>query len=174
MEDDSPATWRYDLIAPSADRLRAIVEHATVEDTHYIDRQQYTLAPDAQRTVRRGGLIAVGGAVAVGLVDRLAMFLAVLAGLCVLVRHPMRVARWLIPYLEIAGESPPTCGRFDRTPSGCHEGPRRHEAPGHRSLLRHSVRRSGRRVGNQPLALLPTASARRLRSFPPVFLQSSR
>ena len=101
-EDDSPATWRYDLIAPSAGRLRAIVEHAAVEDTHFIDRQPYALAPDAQRTARRGGLITVGGAVAVGIVDRLAMFLAVLAGLCVLFRHPMRVARWLMPYFEIA------------------------------------------------------------------------
>ena len=102
-EDDSPATWRYDLIVPSAGRLRAIVEHAAVEDTHFIDRQRYALAPDAQRTARRGGLITVGSAVAVGLADRLAMFLAVLAGLCVLVRHPMRVARWLMPYIEIAG-----------------------------------------------------------------------
>ena len=102
-EDDSPATWRYDLIVPSAGRLRAIVEHAAVEDTHFIDRQPYALAPDAQRTARRSGLITVGGAVAVGLVDRLAMFMAVLAGLCVLVRHPMRVARGLMPYLEIAG-----------------------------------------------------------------------
>lgn len=109
-EDDSSSTWRYDLIAPSAGRLRAIVEHAAVEDTHYIDRQQYTLAPDAQRTARRGGLITVGGAVAVGLVDSLAALLAVLAGLCALVSHPMRVlrgavaavARWLQRNLWLA------------------------------------------------------------------------
>ena len=92
-EDDSPATWRYDLIAPSASRLRAIVEHAAVEDTHFIDRQLYTLTPDAQRTARRGGLITVGGAVAVGLVDRLATLMTVLAGLCALIKHPMRVLR---------------------------------------------------------------------------------
>ena len=102
QEDDSPATWRYDLTAPSVGRLRAIVEHAAVEDTHFIDRQRYTIEPGALRTVRRHGLIAVGGTVAVGLVDRLATFLAVLAGLCVLVRHRMRVVRRLQPYIETA------------------------------------------------------------------------
>ena len=71
-QEVSPATWRYDLTAPAAGRLRAIVEHATVADTHYIDRQRYTLAPEATRTARRHGLITVGGTVAVGLVDRLA------------------------------------------------------------------------------------------------------
>ena len=89
----SPDTWRYDLTAPSESRLRAIVAHAAVADTHNIDRQRYTLAPEATRTTRRGGPITVGGPVVVDFIDRLALLLAVLAGLCVLVRHPMQVLR---------------------------------------------------------------------------------
>ena len=85
-QEVSPATWRYDLTAPATGRLRAIVEHAAVADTHHIDRQRYTLAPETTRTARRHGLITVGGEVAVGLVDRLATLLAVLAGLFALVR----------------------------------------------------------------------------------------
>ena len=92
-QEVSPATWRYDLTAPSEGRLRAIVEHAAVADTHYIDRQRYTLTPETLRTARRHGLITVGGIGAVGLVDRLGVLLAVLAGLCALVRHPIRVSR---------------------------------------------------------------------------------
>ena len=107
-QEVSPSTWRYDLTAPTADRLRAIVEHPDAADTHYIDRQRYTLAHETLRTARRHGLITVGGAVAVDIVDRLAVLLAVLAGLCALAKHPMRasrqtvaaVARWLQPYLE--------------------------------------------------------------------------
>ena len=92
-QEVSPSTWRYDLAAPSEGRLRAIVAHAAVADTHNIDRQRYTLAPEAPRTARRHGLITTGGAVAIGLVDRLALLLAMLAGLCVLVRHPMQALR---------------------------------------------------------------------------------
>ena len=86
----SPSTWRYDLTAPSEGRLRAIVAHAAVADTHNIDRQRFTLAPEAPRTVRRHGLMTAGGAIAVGLVDRLALLLAALAGLCVAVRPMSR------------------------------------------------------------------------------------
>ena len=92
-QEVSPSTWRYDLIAPSEGRLRTIVQHAAVADTHNIDRQRYTLAPEAPRTARRHGLITTGGAVAIGLVDRLALLLAMLAGLCVLVRHPVQALR---------------------------------------------------------------------------------
>ena len=99
----SPSTWRYDLTAPSKDRLRAIVAHPVVADTHFIDRQRYTLAPETRRTARRHGWITARGAVAVGLVDRLGLLLAVLAGLCVLVRHPMRVARSLLSHIETGG-----------------------------------------------------------------------
>ena len=82
----SPSTWRYDLTAPSEGRLRAIVAHAAVADTHDIDRQRYTVARGARRTARRHGLITVGGAVAVGLVDSLALLLGALAWLCVVFR----------------------------------------------------------------------------------------
>ena len=92
----SPSTWSYELTAPSEGRLRAIVEHPAIADTHHIDRHRYTLAPDAPRTTaRRHGLITAGGAVAVNLVDRLALLLAMLAGLCVLVRHPVQALRGL-------------------------------------------------------------------------------
>ena len=92
-QEVSASTWRYELTAPSEGRLRAIVEHPAVADTHNIDRERYTLAPDAPRTARRHGLITAGGAVAVNLVDRLALLLAMLAGLCVLVRHPVQALR---------------------------------------------------------------------------------
>ena len=85
-QEVSPFTWRYDLAVPSAERLRAIVTHAAVADTHNIDRQRYALAPEATRTARRHGLMTAGGAIAVGLVHRLALLLAALAGLCVFVR----------------------------------------------------------------------------------------
>ena len=97
-QEVSPSTWRYDLTAPSEGRLRAIVEHPAVADTHDIDRQRYTVAPEARRTARRHGLITVGGAVAVRLVDRLALLLAMLAGLCVPVRpSPGPMARVVPP-----------------------------------------------------------------------------
>ena len=93
-QEVSPSTWRYDLTAPSEGRLRTIVEHAAVADTHDIDRQRYIVAPEARRTARRHGLIPVGGAVAVGLVDRLALLLGALAGFFVLVRpSPELMAR---------------------------------------------------------------------------------
>ena len=85
-QEVSPSTWRYDLTAPSEDRLREIVAHAAVADTHNIDRQQYTIAPEAPRTTRRHGLIHAGGAIAVGLADRLALLLVALAGLSVVVK----------------------------------------------------------------------------------------
>ena len=77
--EDPPFTWRYVLTVPSKGRLRAIVQNAAVADTHYIDRQRYTLAPEALRSARRAGWITVGGAV--GFVDRVALLLAMLAGL---------------------------------------------------------------------------------------------
>ena len=85
-QEVSPSTWRYDLTAPSEGRLRAIVGHPAVADTHDIDRQRFTIAPEARRTARRHGLITVGGAVAVGLVDRLALLLGAFAGFFVLRR----------------------------------------------------------------------------------------
>ena len=89
-QEVSPATWRYDLTAPSEGRLRAIVAHTAVADTHYIDGQRSTLAPDAIRTARRHGLITVGGDIMVRLVDHLALLLAMLAGLSAVVRFSPR------------------------------------------------------------------------------------
>ena len=85
-QEISPSTWRYDLTAPSEGRLRAIVAHAAVADTHNIDRERYTIAPEAPRTARRHGLMTAGSAIAVGFVDLLAALLGALAGLCVAVR----------------------------------------------------------------------------------------
>ena len=97
-QEVSPSTWRYDLTAPSDGRLRAIVQHSAVADTHYIDRERYTLAPEALPSARRHGWITVGGAVAVGFVDRLALLLAMLAGLCLLGRRfPMLISRVVSP-----------------------------------------------------------------------------
>ena len=93
-QEVSPYTWRYDLTAPSEGSLRTIVQHAAVADTHYIDRQRYNLAPEAVRSARRHGWITIGGGFAVGFVDRLALLLAMLAGLCVLVsRYSMLIMR---------------------------------------------------------------------------------
>ena len=105
-QEVSPSTWRYDLTAPSEGRLRAIVEHPAVADTHDIDRQRYTVAPEARRTARRHGLISVGGAVAVGLVDRLAVLLGAFAGFFVLVRPSPRLMERTGPPNAVA--APPT------------------------------------------------------------------
>ena len=108
-EEVSPSTWRYDLTAPSEGRLRAIVTHAAVADTHGIDRQRYTVAPEAPRTARRHGLITAGGAVAVNLVDRLALLLGAFAGLFLLVRLMARTG-------------PPNVGAAPSTPRARREG----------------------------------------------------
>ena len=108
-EEVSPSTWRYDLTAPSEGRLRAIVTHAAVADTHDIDRQRYTVAPEAPRTARRHGLITAGGAVAVNLVDRLALLLGAFAGLFLLVRLMARTG-------------PPNAGAAPSTPRARREG----------------------------------------------------
>ena len=97
-QEVSAFTWRYDLTAPTEGRLRAIIQHAAVADTHHINRQRYMLSPEAHPTARRHGLISVGGAIAVGIVDRLAIFLAMLAGLYALVRpFPIPISRSVSP-----------------------------------------------------------------------------
>ncbi len=73
-------TWRYDLVDPSNDNIRALVGHPAVADTHYIDRPQYSLEPSTIRTDRRQRFSTGGGAVVAG-ADRLAILLAALAGL---------------------------------------------------------------------------------------------
>ena len=47
-------TWRYDLINPDTDRIRAIVTDPSVADTHDLDRSAYTLSASAARTGGRG------------------------------------------------------------------------------------------------------------------------
>ena len=101
-QEVSPFTWRYDLTAPSEGRIRAIVEHPAVADTHDIDRERHTVAPETRRTARRHGLITVGGAVAVGHVDRLARLLVAFAGFFVLRRLMART----VPPNAVA--APPT------------------------------------------------------------------
>ena len=100
-QEVSPSTWRYDLTAPSEGRLRAIVTHAAVADTHNIDRQRNILAPEVRRTARRHGLITIGGAIAVGLLDRLAIFLTMLAVLYALVR-PSAIPMRAVPPAAVA------------------------------------------------------------------------
>jgi len=75
-------TWRYDLIDPSNDNIRALVNDAAVADTHDIDRPNYSLASSASRTARRQRFPA-GGDLAVSVADGLALVLATLTGLLV-------------------------------------------------------------------------------------------
>jgi hypothetical protein len=46
-------TWRYDLVDPSRERIRALVGDPSVADTHGIDRPHAALEPSAARTIRR-------------------------------------------------------------------------------------------------------------------------
>ena len=71
-------TWRYDLIDPDADNIRAIVSDPHVADTHDLDRTTYAISASAGRTNRRqrfgdAGIALVNGA------DTLAMALVALA-----------------------------------------------------------------------------------------------
>jgi hypothetical protein len=70
-------TWRYDLIDPRTDAIRAIVNDPAVADTHDINRSSYALDAAAVRTSRRqrfaGGDAIVAGA------DALSAIAAVLA-----------------------------------------------------------------------------------------------
>jgi hypothetical protein len=76
-------TWRYDLVDPRPEAIRAIVVDAAVADTHDINRERFTLEPAAVRTGRR--LHFNGGDALVGTADMLAGALAVLAALIVVV-----------------------------------------------------------------------------------------
>jgi len=67
------STWRYDLLDPSPDGIRALVGHPAVEDTHQIDRSRFSLE-GAERTARRGRF-AFGGTL-VAIADGLAIALA--------------------------------------------------------------------------------------------------
>ena len=75
-------TWRYDLIEPSRDNVRALVIDPAVADTHDIDRPSYSLMPSTARTFRRQRL--PGGADAVvATADWLAITLVTLAGVLI-------------------------------------------------------------------------------------------
>ncbi len=73
-------TWRYDLIDPSRDNIRALVLEPAVADTHNIDRPNNTLDPSANRTARRQRFPAQGERM-VAVADRLAITLAGVAAL---------------------------------------------------------------------------------------------
>ena len=46
-------TWRYDLVDPSRDTIRALVRDPAAEDTQHIDRSSFTPDDDTERTARR-------------------------------------------------------------------------------------------------------------------------
>ena len=46
-------TWRYDLLDPSTENIRALVAQQAVQDTHHLDRPASSLVPSAVRTERR-------------------------------------------------------------------------------------------------------------------------
>jgi hypothetical protein len=70
-------TWRYDLIDPRTDTIRAIVNDPAVADTHDINRDGYALDAAAVRTSRRQRFAA--GDAMVAAADALAVIAAVLA-----------------------------------------------------------------------------------------------
>ena len=71
-------TWRYDLVDTDPGNIRAIVDEASVADTHDLDRSTYSLSPSAVRTDRRQRFGNAGLAI-VRLADRLALGLLALA-----------------------------------------------------------------------------------------------
>jgi hypothetical protein len=91
------STWRYDLVDPSPDTIRALVRHPAVADTHHIDRSRFAL-DNAERTVRRGRIAY--GSVLVAAADDLATALATLGALLTLVplaRTIFSGDRWVGP-----------------------------------------------------------------------------
>lgn len=73
-------TWRYNLIDPSSNNIRAIVSHPAVEDTHHIDRRSDSLASSAARTARQQRF-AVDSDAVVRVADRISLLLTAVAGL---------------------------------------------------------------------------------------------
>ena len=72
-------TWRYDLVDPSHNNIRALVTERASADTHNIDRSSHTLDPSANRTARRQRF-AGGADGVVAIVDWLAIALLMLVG----------------------------------------------------------------------------------------------
>jgi hypothetical protein len=95
-------TWRYELVDPSTDNIRALVNDPAIEDTHEIDREAYTLAPGAPRTSRRL-YFATGGDTLVGIADGLAIAILALALITVATRGAVRqFLRRGIPEIDAA------------------------------------------------------------------------
>ncbi len=93
-------TWRYDLTDPSRDNIRALVSDPAVNDTHEIDRNEYTLAPTAPRTARRQRF-AEGGDTLVGIADALAIVLLAFTALTYATRTtPGRLLQRGIPEVD--------------------------------------------------------------------------
>ena len=74
-------TWRYDLIDPRTETIRAIVNDPAVADTHDINRDGYALDAAAVRTSRRQRFAA--GDAMVAAADALSVIVAILAVLLV-------------------------------------------------------------------------------------------
>ena len=85
--DDS--TWRYHLVNPSAETIRALVGDSAVADTHHINRERSTLS-DAERTARRARVRH--GSVIVAVADRMAALAALAALVMVLTQWYARQA----------------------------------------------------------------------------------
>jgi hypothetical protein len=67
-EGETGTTWAYELADPSADNIRAIVQHPSVDDTAHINRVRFRpeFEQDRQRRAIYYGVLAGGfGAVAV-------------------------------------------------------------------------------------------------------------
>jgi hypothetical protein len=72
-------TWRYDLIDPSGDNVRALVQDPAVADTHELNRQDFSVSETAVRTGRR--LRFAAGDTIVASADRTAIVLTAVAAL---------------------------------------------------------------------------------------------
>ena len=75
-------TWAYDLGDPSPEAIEAIVTHASVADTHHIDRSRRSLASDAPlgSTRIRGGLSRWRDAATVPWLTRFAFSVLIVSG----------------------------------------------------------------------------------------------
>ena len=82
-EHAEATTWTYDLVDPSQQAIAAIVTHAAVADTHYIDRSRRTLSADVPlgRTRIRGGLSRWRDVATAPWVTRFASSVMIVAGL---------------------------------------------------------------------------------------------
>jgi len=94
-------TWRYDLVDPSPENVRAIVAEPLVADTHHIDRPHAALELSAERTARRLRFRSYGNAV-VETADIVAVTLALFGGVFAFAALSSRVAWIQILFQQIA------------------------------------------------------------------------